>query len=170
MRQLPQAVWNKIADQPEMKQEAFKALFKMTPESLDLALDEQAERLTKAGYEDKVILAYQAVAPLLLENRAISAYSLKTDNLALRQALPEITTVAEAVLIAQKEYRLTVKQNQSLQQLLSKTVGKSKTQTTQSQGESPSYRQAKIDLEVAIDELGEILLGKNNERENVDEK
>ena len=170
MRHLPQAVWNKIADQPEMKQETLKTLFKMTPESLDLALDEQAERLTKSGHEDKVILAYQTVIPLLLENQAISAYLIKTDDLALRQALPEIQTVNEALLVAQKEYRLTVKQNQSLQQLLSKTVGKSKTQTTQSQGESPSYRQAKIDLEVAIDELDEILLGKNNESENVDEK
>ena len=170
MRQLPQAVWSKIADQPEMKQETFKTLFRMTPESLDLALDEQAEKLARSGHEDKVILAYQTVIPLLLENQAISAYLIKTDDLALRQALPEIQTVNEALLVAQKEYRLTVKQNQSLQQLLSKTVGKSKTQTTQSQGESPSYRQARIDLEVAIDELGEILLGKNNESENVDEK
>jgi hypothetical protein len=58
--------------------------------------------------------------PLLVENEAISRYVQQSDQLYLRNSLPELLTVNEAVTIATQEYRLNLQQAQRLKLLLNK--------------------------------------------------
>jgi len=118
MRQVAQSIWNEIAKRPEMQYSEMKALFSLSPEEIDAALDAQADEMESAGEPDSVILAYQLVAPLLFEREAIQAFVLSTESFGLRAALPEILSVDEAVRIATMEYRLTDHEMVRLQNLL----------------------------------------------------
>lgn len=82
-------------------------------------LDELVDKpLEKMGADNRVILAYRLVAPLLMENEAISAYLEETQQPTLRASLPEVISVNEAVILASMEYPLTQSQQKQLTQLL----------------------------------------------------
>ena len=94
-------------------------LFRATPEEFPAMLDELVDKpLEKMGADNRVILAYRLVAPLLMENEAISAYLEETQQPTLRTSLPEVTSVNEAVILASMEYPLTQSQQKKLAQLL----------------------------------------------------
>jgi hypothetical protein len=91
----------------------------MTPEELPAGLDKLVDQPIEAqGADNRTVLAYRLVAPLLLENVAISDYLGMTNQLNLRASMPELTSVNEAVILASKEYRLTASQQAKLTQLL----------------------------------------------------
>lgn len=118
MYQVPTAVWNEVAKQPEMRFQAFKLIMSMTQDEMLEALNQQAEALAQNGVPDSVINAYQTMAPLLAENEAISAYINKTDNSNLRAALPEVLNAPEAVAIAEQDRPLSEAEQQLLLEML----------------------------------------------------
>lgn len=118
MYQVPTAVWNEVAKQPEMRIQAFKLIMSMTQDEMLEALNQQAEALAQNGVPDSVINAYQTMAPLLAENEAISAYINKTDNSNLRAAMPEVLNAPEAVAIAEQDRPLSEAEQQLLLEML----------------------------------------------------
>ena len=66
----------------------------------------------------EVCRAFLDLKPLLLENVAISRHIQQTDNPSLRQALPEVTTVNEAVILASADQELSTLQQRRLEKLL----------------------------------------------------
>lgn len=114
MHQIAAAVWNAIARTQELRSPSFKALMAMPQNELAQALASQATALEQNGTPDSVINAYQQMAPLLVENEAISAYINHVENLDLRAALPEILSANEAVLIASNDHFLNAEEQQTL--------------------------------------------------------
>ena len=118
MYQAPMQAWNEIAQSQALSQ-PWATLFRMTPEELPAGLDKLVDQPIEAqGADNRTVLAYRLVAPLLLENVAISDYLGMTNQLSLRASMPELTSVNEAVILASKEYRLTASQQAKLTQLL----------------------------------------------------
>lgn len=111
-------VLNRIAESQPLKNEWVRKLFLMNQDELTRQHETQEQLLAKKGYPTPVILSYLTVAPLLAENEAISKYIEQTGNLTLRSALPELTTVNEAVLVATKEHRLNPSMQLQLKELL----------------------------------------------------
>lgn len=115
-------VWNEIAKSQPLGQ-PWATLFRMTPENLPKGLEKMVDAPAEAmGADNKTVLAYRLVAPLLQENEAISQFLLETQRPNLRASLPELTSVNEAVILASQEYRLTASQQQKLTQLLTKAL------------------------------------------------
>lgn len=85
---------------------------------MPLLLDEQDRLLRRAGCGPRVSLAYQLVAPLLLENEAISKFVVDHEAPGLRAALPELLSVEEALNLACQEYRLSALEQRQLKVLL----------------------------------------------------
>lgn len=122
MHQVPMRVWNEIAMSQPLSEPWFQ-LFHATPETFPALLDKLVDKpLEKAGADNRVILAYRLVAPLLIENEAISAYLEESQQPTLRASLPEINSVNEAVMLASMEYEMTPSQQRKLTQLLSKSL------------------------------------------------
>jgi len=78
----------------------------------------QCEALKARGYDPTVIPSYLDLKPLLLENVAISEYIIMKQDPDLRQALPEVCKINEAVMLATMEYRLNLSQQEQLHGLL----------------------------------------------------
>lgn len=107
MHQVPASVWNEIARTQELRNPSFRQLMAMPQDKMLKELGRQAEALTANKVPDSVINAYQAMAPLLAENEAISQHIEQTGNLSLRAALPEVLNAPEAVAIASKDRSLS---------------------------------------------------------------
>ena len=122
MHQVPMPVWNEIAKSQPLSQ-PWATLFRMTPEQLPQGLAKLVDAPAEAqGADNKTVLAYRLVAPLLQESEAISQFLLETQRPNLRASLPEVTSVNQAVILASQEYRLTASQQQKLRQLLTKAL------------------------------------------------
>jgi hypothetical protein len=110
--------WNEIAYSQALSQ-PWATLFRMTQQELPAGLDKLVDQPLEAqGADNRTILAYRLVAPLLIENEAISDYILLANSPSLRASLPEVISVNEAVILASQEYRLTTPQQAKLTQLL----------------------------------------------------
>ena len=122
MQQVPMSVWNAIAASQPLSQ-PWATLFRATPETLPAQLEKLVDKpLMAKGADNRVLLAYRLTAPLLVENEAISAYLIESDRQELRNSMPELTSVSEAVMLASMEYRLLPSQQAKLQQLLSEAM------------------------------------------------
>lgn len=110
--------WNRIAATQSMNTTWGWAMFSMEPDARSKALDEHHAKLVAQGVDHMVASAFVLTAPLLAENVAISRYIVATDNLGLRGVLPEITSISEAVYLAEMEYRLDGSAQSSLKLLL----------------------------------------------------
>jgi len=98
----------------------MKRLFKMDDNTLTETLDQQALELKAQGMEPEIIASIQLTLPLLIENQAISRYIQQSNQPYLRNSLPELLTVSEAVILATEEYRLSLSQSQQLKNWLNK--------------------------------------------------
>ena len=87
------------------------------PEGLAMAED-RLYKEAKAKAPERAAMAFATVMPLLLENRAISRFVVKTQRPDLRSALPEVTTPSEAVALASTEFNLTSQEQSALLNLL----------------------------------------------------
>ena len=105
MYQVATPIWNEIA-RTRLKTAWARALFAMSQDEMTLELEALGDYLEQAGAPNKVILAYQQMAPLLVENEAISRYIIETANLNLRLGLPEVLTVDEALHYSILEWNL----------------------------------------------------------------
>ena len=122
MYQVPMKVWNAIARSQPLSQ-PWATLFRLTPEELPAMLEEMVDKpLEAAGADNRVVLAYRLVAPLLMENEAISSYLMETQQSMMRSCLPELTSLNEAVMMASTEYPLTPSQQSKLSQLLKQAM------------------------------------------------
>ena len=117
MHQCPQAIWNRIA-RMEPLDPFWRKVMEIPPEKAEEAyrmVDDLAEKVTK---DPTVVLAFRVLAPLLMENEAISSFIVETGQGALRTSLPEVISTAEAVSLATAEYRLTPYQQKVLKHAL----------------------------------------------------
>lgn len=122
MHQAPMAVWNEIAQSQPLSQ-PWATLFRLTPEQLPAQMDKLVDQPAESmGADNKTVLSFRLVAPLLQENEAISQYLLEAQRPNLRASLPELTSVNEAVILASKEYRLNPSQQAKLSLLLTKAL------------------------------------------------
>jgi hypothetical protein len=110
-------IWNEIARTQKLRTEWAKRAFAMTTKAMD-ELEEQEYETLKAKVGHSVAIAFSDVMPLLMENVAISRYIQAQDDLSLRQALPEVTTIAEAVTLASMDRPLSRMEQTSLVNLL----------------------------------------------------
>lgn len=86
-----------------------------TQELADEAMEAWAKE--KVGANDPLLVqALLDVAPLLMENVAISRWTARNPD--WKAAMPEVLTVAEAILIAQADYLLSATQMRRLSELL----------------------------------------------------
>ncbi|CCH01301.1 hypothetical protein FAES_3293 [Fibrella aestuarina BUZ 2] len=123
MTQVPLTVWNQIAhEQPLLSQWALTMFNQPTPEALSQALAKESDWLTSQGHSARVISAYQQILPLLVEHHALTQFITSSEAYSLRTALPEVTTVAEALRLATQEFSLTDSESSELSQLLRKAV------------------------------------------------
>lgn len=98
------------------------AMLKMDEATLDESLEIQGDRLEKSGASDRVSLAYQMVAPLLVENQAILTYTARPERSELKSVLVDVATPEEALNLAQREYRLDQKEIEELLPMLVEAV------------------------------------------------
>jgi len=103
MYSVPRRILNRIAATQTLRHQWARNLFAMDEEGKVAALEGQADVLEARGVEQRVVMNYQVIAPLLAENVAISRFIVAMDDLELRMMLPEIVTVEEALLIADME-------------------------------------------------------------------
>lgn len=118
MYQVPTPVWNAIAATQPLKHQPWTTLFSLAPDAQLQALADLENQLSAQGADSRTIRGYVLVAPLLQENVAISKYLQATGSLGMRGALPELTTIREAVDLATAEFSLTPSQEEQLHQLL----------------------------------------------------
>ena len=111
-------IWNEIARTQRPKSSPWGQWMALDAPSLTEKLEQQAKELESSGASPRVILSFQTVAPLLHENAAISRYIQAKSNPDLRNALPELTTAAEAISLATAEYSLTQAEQTRLRKLL----------------------------------------------------
>lgn len=117
MYQVPMHVWNEIAQSQPLSQ-PWATVFRVEGSKLPEALQPIYDRLEKKGADDRVQRAFVVVAPLLVENESISAYLEESNRMDLRTAMPELTSISEALDLASMEYRLNRRQLDKLAQAL----------------------------------------------------
>lgn len=122
MYQAPSAIWNEIAQSQQLKHKAMEYLFLMEPEELERALGQVDKDIEAQGVDPATIRAYHLTAPLLLENEAISRYIQQSNQHFLRNSLPELVTMNEAILLAISEYGLKPSQTKKLRMLLDRAL------------------------------------------------
>jgi hypothetical protein len=112
---LPINVMNQIYKTGLMQSKTLAAIFSAkTQEQAEEMLDQLS--LERIGDDPTLIMPYQTVAPLLIENVAISKVAMKTPQ--IRLAAPEILTIGEALWIAKADYLLTETQLVQLREAL----------------------------------------------------
>lgn len=125
MHQVAQPIWNRVAKTEAGKQlpRPWSQLLKADAEKVDQMIEELVYKpMDDEGTENKVQLAFKVVAPLLVANVAISDLISQEGEPSLRQALPEVTSVNEAVILATTEYQLSPRQQKQLTRLLRETA------------------------------------------------
>lgn len=116
MHQLPAAMWNRIAQTGHPTTVTFRTLMSMGQDELDAAMGSLSRRLERVESDLVVRLAWMTVAPLLMENVAISR--AVEAGVVPREAVPEATTVNEALLLAIREFNLDRSRMSKLRRLL----------------------------------------------------
>ena len=111
-------IWNEIAATQRIKHPILRELMMLDENQLPPRIDQMAEEQESKGALPRSTLAFSTVAPLLLENEAISRYVQMKDSDSLRGSLPEVTSMDEAVSLATEEYRLTEPEQENLKSLL----------------------------------------------------
>ena len=109
------AVWNQVAETQKLKTAWAKKAFALNSEEMQQAEDKEYKALARAVGHD-VAASYQDVKPLLLENEAISRFTQAQPM--YREALPEVTSIAEALTLASMERPLSQTQQKLLKMLL----------------------------------------------------
>lgn len=121
MNRVPSEILNEIARLP-LRNAAMKSLFQMSEEEKARHVEQEYQFLTKeAGVDGLAALAYQDLAPLLAENKAISRYVVRSGRPELRSCLPEIVSVKEALEYARAEWPML--EGKALRQLADLLAG-----------------------------------------------
>ena len=110
-------IWNEIARTQTLKTEWARKAFALNDQEMSELENREYQEL-KPRVGQTVAAAFSDLKPLLLENQAISRYIQAQGDPALRQALPEVVSIAEAIAIASMDRPLSPSQQTSLQNLL----------------------------------------------------
>jgi hypothetical protein len=117
MLNVPQTIRNQIA--PLMQSKQLKAIMEMKDEDQsDQALLKLAAKQVK--FATGIKEAWVTVAPLLIENQALTKFTAKNPNLKL--LLPEVLTIQEALQTAKADYMLDEVELENLAQALSRPL------------------------------------------------
>jgi hypothetical protein len=117
MHQVATPIWNQIADQQRLRTTWAMQMFPMDEATMDAALEREEARIA-ADVGAVVAAAYLKFIPFLWEETAISRFL--SDNPNCRAALMPLTDVSEAVMIASKDFPLTMLEKKKLATLLRK--------------------------------------------------
>lgn len=113
------SIWNEIAAAGNLQTQWAKDRFSMHQEELIEALEAESARMEAHGVASSAVrLGYLTVKPLLLENVAISQFIMDTERMGLRNALPDICTVFEAVMLTAMDHPMDEDEQQQLTELL----------------------------------------------------
>ena len=93
------------------------------PEGVERLMREVEQE--QATEDDRVTVAFETMAPLLVEQERVSQYLVTKGTPELRQVLLNLASSEEAAEIADREYLLTPEQRARLKSLLSKESGES---------------------------------------------
>lgn len=104
MLNIATAIWNQIAQEQPLLTAWARQVFPLDAAALAAALEQEATVLRATGEPGEVILAFQVVRPLVLEQQALWDFVQAHPD--LRGWLPEMATVEEAVCLARMEYGL----------------------------------------------------------------
>ena len=117
MYQVPTEIWNQIAETQPLVTDWAKLVFPLPDEDQEALVAGEELRLAQQLGSAIVATAYLTVMPLLWERKAIRLYQ---EEFGLNPGLPSIETVQEAVIVASKDRPLTVSQQRTLSDMLSK--------------------------------------------------
>jgi len=110
-------IWNQIAETQELQTKWAQKAFRLDSDGM-IELEDKEYGELKANHGQEVAAALLDVKPLLLENVAISRFIQSKGDPGLRNALPEVVTVSEAVMMATMDRWLTEAQHEQLKALL----------------------------------------------------
>jgi hypothetical protein len=117
MHQAAAKYWNQIAETQTLATEWAQQMFPLPQEQLDLALENEEQRVAAlAGGDQVVAAAYLKVMPLLWEREAISRYLREIPS--LYSAIPPIPSLTEAVQMAANDFQMSESQLLTLSKLL----------------------------------------------------
>lgn len=139
MYQVPMQVWNAIAASQPLSPK-WAELFRQPQQDLPKALEPIYAELDALKVDNRVQRAFVLVAPLLVENESISAYLEEMNLQHLRAAMPELSSISEAVALASAEFPMTPAQQQKLASLLAKEVAEALRPPAQAATSRPAAR------------------------------
>ncbi|MHC2371303.1 hypothetical protein ACVIQT_005951 [Bradyrhizobium diazoefficiens] len=116
MHQVAARYWNAIAEKQSLKTEWARQLFPLPQDDMDLALENEEKRLVRETGNHGLASAYLKFMPLLWENIAISNYLKDAPH--LQAAIAPIESIAEAIVMAGKDFRLTSQELMKLAEML----------------------------------------------------
>lgn len=102
MLSIPAPIWNRISRHAQ--DPGWALVFAMNGAGQERAMDRLGQLLSARGIDPVVILAYKQLAPLLAEPAAIAHFTML--NPEYRGAMPEICSIAEAMIYAGGDYWL----------------------------------------------------------------
>ena len=120
MLQCPARIWNEVAETQEVETPLWARMMALDQQEMAEADDAEWKRLKAEGTSSKVAQSFLLVAPLLMENKAISRFIEQVGRPDLRSSLPELTSISEAVALATGEHQLNPLQQSQLKSLLQK--------------------------------------------------
>lgn len=124
MLSVDQITWNQIAHEQTLYSGWAQKMFNLPRAEATAEQRKTLKSLKTQGYSDLTALAYLTALPLLLENQAISRFIVETDNLELRNQLPEVTDVQEALWLLSQDYPLDPKEMRDVEKLLNQALKK----------------------------------------------
>lgn len=110
-------IWNQIAETQELQTKWAQKAFRLDSDQM-IELEDKEYGELKAKHGQEVAAALLDVKPLLLENVAISRFIRSRGHPGLRNALPELVTISEALMVAAMDRPLTEAQQEQLAVLL----------------------------------------------------
>lgn len=116
----PADLWNQIASEQTLLTPWAETTFPLSQDALQASLQDEAANLRKDRTPGTVILAFQTVRPLLLEQEALEAFLLEHPE--YQGFLTPVATVDEALLLAEKEFWLDETELKALRALLEEIV------------------------------------------------
>lgn len=115
MHQVATRVWNEIGETVPLKTDWAKQMFPLPQDEMERALSREEKALSRKD-RPMVVSAYLMVMPLLWEREAIAQF--KAEHPELIDALPDVESVQEAVMLASQEFPLDERQQARLSRLL----------------------------------------------------
>ena len=116
MNQIPEAIWQEIAQEANLRHPESKAIF----QAGDLGAEAWSQTTDELpDLQNKIKVAIEEIGPNYLENQAIQKWINQDEaREGLRQALPELPTIQVALALMERELRLSQGQIQRLQAFL----------------------------------------------------